>query len=66
MYSTELATIIWCPASTSGIVVLLKTSPHYRRQKIEKPPEVVHMLSIFIKHGIITTEVRVLKTLENP
>ena len=54
--SAELAIIISYPASTSGIIVLLKTPPKYRKLDYNKNKEtqkITHTLAIFVDHGIM-------------
>ena len=54
--SAELAIIISYPTSASGIFVLLKTPPKYRKldyNKNKKAQKITHMLAIFIDHGIM-------------
>ena len=52
--SAELAIIISYPRSASGIIVLLKMPPKYRKldyNKNKKAQKITHMLSIFVEHG---------------
>ena len=54
--STELAIIISYPTSASGIIVLLKTPPKYRKldyNKNKKAQKITHMLAVFVDHGIM-------------
>ena len=52
----ELAMIISYPTSASGIIVLLKTPPNYRKldyNKNKKAPKITHTFPIFVDHGIM-------------
>ena len=54
--SAELAIIISYPTSASGIIVLLKTPPKYRKldyNKTKRPKKITHTLAIFVDHGIM-------------
>ena len=54
--SAELAIIISYPTSASGIIVLLKTPPKYRKldyNKNKKAQKITHTLAIFVDHGIM-------------
>ena len=54
--SAELAIIISYPTSASGIIVLLKTPPKYRKldyNKNKKAQKITHMLAVFEDHGIM-------------
>ena len=54
--SAELAIIISYPTSASGIMVLLKTPPKYRKldyNKNKKAQKITHTLAIFVDHGIM-------------
>ena len=54
--SAELAIIISYPTSASGIIVLFKTPPKYRKldyNKNKKAQEITHTLAIFVDHGIM-------------
>ena len=54
--SAELAIIISYPTSASGIIVLLKTTPKYRKldyNKNKKAQKITHMLDVFVDHGIM-------------
>ena len=54
--SAELAIIISYPTSASGIIVLLKTTPKYRKldyNKNKKAQNITHTLAIFEDHGIM-------------
>ena len=54
--SAELAIIISYPTSASGIIVLLKTPPKYRKldyNKNKKAQKITHMLAVFVDHGIM-------------
>ena len=54
--SAELAIIISYPTSASGIIVLLKTPPKYRKlnyNKNKKVKKIMHTLAIFDDHGIM-------------
>ena len=54
--SAELAIIISCPTSASGIIVLLKTPPKYRKldyNKNKKAQKITRMLAVFVDHGIM-------------
>ena len=54
--SAELAIIISYSTSASGIIVLLKTPPKYRKldyNKDKKAQKITHTLAIFVDHGII-------------
>ena len=54
--SAELAIIISYPTSASGINVLLKTPPKYRKldyNKNKKAQKITHTLAIFVDHGIM-------------
>ena len=49
--------IISYPPSATGIIVLLKTPPKYRKldyNKNKKAQKITHTLAIFVDHGIIT------------
>ena len=51
-----MAIIISYPTSASGIIVLLKTPPEYRKldyNKNKKTQKLTHTLDIFVDHGII-------------
>ena len=51
-----LAIIISYPTRASGIIVLLKRPPKYRKldyNKNEKAQKITHMLTIFVEHGIM-------------
>ena len=54
-HSAELAIIISYPTSASGIIVLLKTPPKYRKLDYNKkrPQKITHMLAVFVDHGIM-------------
>ena len=55
-HSAELAIIISYPTSASGIIVLLKTAPKYKRldyNKNKKAKKITYTLSIFVDHGIM-------------
>ena len=44
------------PTSTSGIIVLLKTPPKYRKldyNKNKKAQKIMRMLAVFVDHGIM-------------
>ena len=52
----ELAIIISYPTSASGIIVLLKTPPKYRKldyNKNKRAQKIMHMLAMFVDHGIM-------------
>ena len=54
--SAELAIIISHPTSASGIIVLLKTPPKYRKlgyNKNKKAQKTMRMLAMFVDHGIM-------------
>ena len=54
--SAELAIIISYPTSASGIIVLIKTPPKYRKLDYNKNKEaqkITHTLAIFVNHGIM-------------
>ena len=54
--SAELPIIISYPASASGIIVLLKTPPKYRKldfKNNKKAQKFTHTLAIFVDHGIM-------------
>ena len=55
--SAELAIIISYPTSASGIIVLLKTPPKYKKKldynKNKQAKKITHKLSIFVDHGIM-------------
>ena len=54
--SAELTIIISYPTSASGIIVLLKTPPKYRKldhNKNKKAQKITHTLAIFVDHGIM-------------
>ena len=56
MRSAELAIIIQYPTSASGIIVLLKTAPKYRKldyNKNKKAQKITHTFAIFVDHGIM-------------
>ena len=51
-----MAIIISYPTSASGIIVLLKTPPKYRKQnynKNKKAQKITHALASFVDHGIM-------------
>ena len=51
-----MAIIISYPTSASGIIVLLKLPPKYRKLDYNKKKEaqkITHMLAIFVDHGIM-------------
>ena len=53
---TSLAIIISYLTSASGIIVLLKTPPKYRKldyNENKKAQKVTHTLAIFVDHGIM-------------
>ena len=52
----SLAIIISYPTSASGIIVLLKTPPKYRKvdlNKNKKAQKLTHTLAIFVDHGVM-------------
>ena len=52
----ELAIIISYRTSASGIIVLLKAPPKYRKldyNKNKKAQKIMHMLAVFVDHGIM-------------
>ena len=52
----ELAIIISYPTIASGIIVLLKTPPRYRKLDYntnKKAKKITHTLAIFVDHGIM-------------
>ena len=52
----ELAIIISYRTSASGIIVLLKMPPKYRKldyNKNKKAQKIMHMLAVFVDHGIM-------------
>ena len=54
--SAELPIIISYPASASGIIVLLKTPPKYRKLDYNKnimTQKITHALATFADHGIM-------------
>ena len=54
--SAKLATNISYPTSASGILVLLKTPPKYRKldyNKNKKDQKITLTLAIFVDHGIM-------------
>ena len=54
--SAELTIIISYPTSASGIIVLLKMPPKYRKldhNKNKKAQKITHTLAIFVDHGIM-------------
>ena len=56
MRSAELAIIISYPTRASGIIVLLKIPPKYRKldyNKNKKAQKIMHMLAVFVGHGIM-------------
>ena len=51
-----MAIIISYPISASGITVLLKTPPNYRKldyNRNKKAQKITHTLAIFVDHGIM-------------
>ena len=51
-----MAIIISYPTRASGIIVLLKTPPKYRKldyNKNKKAQKITHTLAIFVDHGIM-------------
>ena len=60
MRSAELAIIISYPTSASGIIVLLKTPPKYRKldyNKNKKAQKITRMFAVFVDHGIRDCEI---------
>ena len=54
-----MAIIISYPTSASGIIVLLKTPPKYRKldyNKNIKAQKITHMLAVFVDHWLITRD----------
>ena len=56
MVVASLAITISYPTSASGIIVLLKTPPKYRKldyNKNKKAQKITHTITIFVDHGIM-------------
>ena len=48
-----MAIVISYPTSASGIIVLLKTPPKYRKlKKVKTPEKITRALTVFVEHGI--------------
>ena len=67
-FSAELAIIILYPTSASGIIVLLKTPPKYRKldhNKNRKAQKIMHTLAIYVDHGFLHREKKKTGLLDN-